>query len=665
MDKSTRSFLEKLTGFLVVFTLVFTILEGWDFYSDQEDIVLRSLLIFQNTFQAFLLNSTISLEDAIDSMSKNPSLFRHLVVYGYAVSQVTAPVVTAAALYRTIELFFRRYRKDRRPKTGEPVMVYGYNAFSRRMLLSAHGLGYRPYIVPGRKLTDEEELELLKHRIQIIEKVEEAGRELPLIRHFVLADEDIAADLSAFLAVQKKDRNLGLNPDCRFYIYYDDPGDRWLSEKVYLKAVEDDEYNVTRSTDIEFFDLSEIAARKATERAPMHAYQDRYGWDYKNFHMLIVGFGQMGQQLLMKALNQGVFCSGGDMTIDIVDHHARENSSLFFKQFRSKVERPSPMEYVVRTPVGDGCLRIRMHEIEARFQEFRDCLEEVAAADNPFTYGIICLNDNAASIQALSVVQDLIRDAEGQKPFPVVMRLRGDAKENLFIQIEKALDFTYCIPFEQTNVTLDDIFRNDTELEARKYNWIYNEITFSEKQEDTGVKDNADTEADNGIPATMDVSVDAKTLRDSWLKMQVFQRDSSRALYDHKPVKDRLLAEEGIWEKLQEAIGPNGRLLSRRGNDLAMEGDDAQFLRKLEAEPEVLELIKTEHRRWDYYMISQGWRYADVKNPDRKENPCIADWERLCKVRPDTCKYDLIPFLLYGKKPESPDSGNKPGTPDE
>ena len=58
--------------------------------------------------------------------------------------------------------------------------------------------------------------------------------------------------------------------------------------------------------------------------------------------------------------------------------------------------------------------------------------------------------------------------------------------------------------------------------------------------------------------------------------------------------------------------------------------------------PQLLEFAQTEHRRFVYYFISEGWGYSTKKNPKLRKHDCLCTWEHLVDTRPETLIYDLI-----------------------
>lgn len=60
------------------------------------------------------------------------------------------------------------------------------------------------------------------------------------------------------------------------------------------------------------------------------------------------------------------------------------------------------------------------------------------------------------------------------------------------------------------------------------------------------------------------------------------------------------------------------------------------------------ELERIEHRRWNIFMITHGFRYEKAERKDMyaKTHPCISKWEVLKVEKPDTLEYDFTPYYI-------------------
>ena len=151
--------------------------------------------------------------------------------------------------------------------------------------------------------------------------------------------------------------------------------------------------------------------------------------------------------------------------------------------------------------------------------------------------------------------------------------------------------------------------------------------------------------------------------------MLLFKRNSNLAIAQHAGVREKL-PNKLSTKALEKYFGEKGSLLRDKGNVWTFEGDEAEFVDKLNTQKEyaqILEYAKMEHRRWCYFMASCGWRYLKSMNWTKdsaiKGNACLCTWKELStKVEPAgdsdpkyyACKYDLMPLLMEYRKRNAP-----------
>lgn len=60
------------------------------------------------------------------------------------------------------------------------------------------------------------------------------------------------------------------------------------------------------------------------------------------------------------------------------------------------------------------------------------------------------------------------------------------------------------------------------------------------------------------------------------------------------------------------------------------------------------ELERIEHRRWNIFMITHGFKYEKAERKDMyaKTHPCISKWEVLKVEKSDTLEYDFTPYYI-------------------
>ena len=136
----------------------------------------------------------------------------------------------------------------------------------------------------------------------------------------------------------------------------------------------------------------------------------------------------------------------------------------------------------------------------------------------------------------------------------------------------------------------------------------------------------------------------AKSVEEQWKNLPLFKRRSSEASAMHLQVYKNTVDLPEVHDALQRLQPIIDAGCSE--SELASAILDDKYL---------FELVKMEHRRWCYFMICEGWTYSEEKQPDYKRHDCLCNMDTLIAKRPETIKYDLIPFIVLLKQGGSDD----------
>ena len=144
-----------------------------------------------------------------------------------------------------------------------------------------------------------------------------------------------------------------------------------------------------------------------------------------------------------------------------------------------------------------------------------------------------------------------------------------------------------------------------------------------------------------------------------WNTTPMFKRSSSKALAAHDETKqvimDRLakeLEQISADEKIEKLIGTDGSLMKYDGEIWRLKRDDFAFLNDLMEDRFARSIAEMEHRRWCYFMISEGWRYGTRRNDERKIHTCLIPFKELLEDKKGryTIKYDLMSMMARYRK---------------
>lgn len=150
--------------------------------------------------------------------------------------------------------------------------------------------------------------------------------------------------------------------------------------------------------EVRFFNPFEAGARRALQEFPPDVYAPRGG----PIRLLVVGFGQLGESLVVQAAKVGHYANGAKLHITVIDRVARSREAVFR----------------LRYPQFDSVCEVRFLEMDTRDVLFLGgrFLRDAGA---PLAAVFICLdNDRAGLATALTL---LLRLEEGNAPILVRM----------------------------------------------------------------------------------------------------------------------------------------------------------------------------------------------------------------------------------------------------
>ena len=599
-----------------VFSALIAAAEGVIYYGEIQSVFFRVLLILQNSIKAFAFRADISLKDAMKTFQADPTAWKAVISYAYAAAVFVAPYCTVAAacrlLMRLLDLTSLLRRGWFQPGRRKSVLLFGYHADSQRILQRLDPGVYRVHLVTDAALTQEERYRLMRRgcrahsfdsRTADAAAMQRLFRQVELSQaeRVLLLEPSSVQNYAVFCAMLP-----ALPADWQGKIFFrcEDGGIRQLLQDQY------EHLPPRERADLEVMSLPELQIREMYEACPLHSvYLEDPSlpperWDV---HLLILGFGTLGQEALLQAMNLGVAHSRNRIHIDVVDRDMAEKQGLFASRFRTSAVSGSGQHLAVESAFADGELTMDFHQMDLRYQAFQQLLEEMGR--EPFTYVVIALEDADVSMHCLSE----LRRCLGERPVPIA--LRTDANLRALSQADGLGGMfrdVHAIPTPADVWSLESIFRDELDAVARAVHESYSRIRF-------------------GGSVT------------PWKELSLSKREANRAQAYHQAVTQAVFQR---WDAKALARDISTLLPQRDGERRYADGiaDDAAFVRAL-ARTGCLEPARMEHRRWCYDHIAHGWEYSGKRDDRCLRHDCLLNWETLTEKRPDTCKYDLMPLL--------------------
>ena len=637
----------RLIFLLAVLSFLIATAQGIIYYN-KYDSFFKVLLVLQNSINAFGFKASVTIKDTVAFMKDNPSVLNKGIGYAYCIAVFTAPYCTISFIYKFLERLLRFIIFFRRDKNCRHIVVFGYNSDVKSMLKNNRSNPKKTciHIVTTESIDNEEIYRLNKagyvvHYADVLKAAESelqtllAKTRIETATNIILFETSSIRNFSLLqlfrLNEKDSDDRIKLTQGAKISCRCEEEGIGRLIAEYYNSAAGTDAY-----FDLEVVGLPEMQIHKMYSDHPLHSIYIGTDTPLKDWtaHLLVAGFGQLGQQAVLQAMNLGVVHESNRIIIDVFDSNIKAKKAVFLNQLSRDTFDITDSKVTMKSSAADGLLEINFHELNISHISFYDTIRSKLDAE-PYTYAVIALENIDLSIHCAIQLEELF-DERGLK-LPILMRMDTDRRLAGYISAENSsLADVSLIDDRSIVITLDMIINREIDKLAKNYNHFYNNIKLITADE-TGTADNSEEDPEQ-----------------EWNRLRLFRRSSSKAAAYHDEVKNdiipKLAAENGaeLSEKLEELIGRNGSLMKYTGTAWQMNGSEEEVLAKLKKDSFAYGLASLEHRRWCCYMASIGWRSGERSDKFRR-NPCLVTQQKLMETKPEMCKYDLMSLMARYK----------------
>ena len=639
---------------LAVLSLAVSVGESMLYFADYGGLIFRVLLTLQNTIKVFTFKPDIGLKDARNFILAEPSVIRTMVGYAYMIALFVAPFCTIATVYRVFERAFRLVFWLKKENRKELMVVFGFNNTVRQLLKDKDGMkDRRVHIVSSDAVSVDEQYGILKKNIRLhifnlfladADDQQKMLGELELQRasHVFLLEDSSASNFALLQAISDASK-IEFPSNIKIHCRCEDDGIYQIIEGFY----EAGEGQRHKQYDLEVFNLQETQVREMFRKYPLHScwYPNKNDETIRpkdwRVHLLILGFGRLGQQVLLQAMNLGVVHSENPICIDVVDCQGPEKWKVFLNRFavNSLTHRTSENEYHICEDWADGSLTMRFHKYDVRYDSFRELLSQLMdERTGTFTYVVSAINSPDIGLHCASMIRRLLctQNQRLGQSVPIMLRMDNNLRLREYMDMDNGnsrLQGVHLIPNANSILTYDYLLAETLDESAKRYNTFYHHMF----------------EGGN--------SADLVDINKAWQKLPLSLRNDNRAAAQHLYVLSDILSAECGDERQKRLnslfIGTNP-IMPYNGETWGTPPKGNEFLERVKAleDPLALEMLKTEHRRWCYQRISTGWaqgRKAGEKKPKKDIqlclNPCLVPWKDLEQVDINSCIYDLMPLM--------------------
>ncbi|MBE5827674.1 MAG: hypothetical protein E7307_13705 [Butyrivibrio sp.] len=628
---------KKIVLVLVIIAALAMLVGGYTYYDFiyPGSFWVNIAMAMENCMESLLFNPVLPIQDIIlnEEFMAGIDAGKRIIILFYSLAMVLAPFVDILIIFSVMDsllhLFVGVGFKKRR------ILIVGYNDKVRKVIERKNENG-KVYLWTDYFLSTEEERDLYFKNVIVKmngfslgdspEKYEKQKSKFDKfmkrknITDVMLLDESDAKNLQYYMALSSCE--VCRQRTIHFYVHNKSfEAENMLREffdvklRKSLNLAEDSKAHNTHM-DLRIFNYDQIQAEILFDKLPLYTGNDSGTGDV---HLLIAGGDSLCRYIALHAMNQGVFSPNNKIFIDIVnddiDEIQRGLSSRFNKELVSYVNN----EFSINSDKIDGSLTIRLTECSLMSPELISVLHSLQEnGAGAFTYVVLGSGNADENLHTFrSIGADYMFALGGG--VPVALRMSYSAELKTYLSSYGWCRQIYLMGENEEYLGLDSIINLDEEAKIRTYHRTYDDITNAKV---FAVSKESDNPAENEI---------------LWNKQKYFARESNRALYHHRTVKSHLYSDyENSKEEMQrfwaQTVVDNDNRDRAWSNYLLADGEY----------PALLDMAKTEHRRWSYFMASDGWRYSPEKDTDNRMHDCLCNWDNLVKKRPDTVIYDLI-----------------------
>lgn len=692
---------------LIVMALLVIAFGGNVYYAfilPETDLFYRISMDLQNCMECLLFNPTLTVYDMAEDaefiafINSDGMLLQLLLTKAYAVAMVLVPFIDVLIVFSILDTFLHFFGNITLER--KRVLIIGYNDKTKRLLNTGITKG-KLYLWTDEVLSSDEERNLIFHRVSVKQSDFSLGDDpksygaqkkafnsflkKKKITHVVLMDEMDSKNIQYYMALS--DCEVCKTRTIHFFSMIDDFEnrdilknffDRKLIERYGVTTkdsngnVKCDEYGepvvkIKGEThmDLNIFNYPEVQAQILFENLPLFRVGTTKGKD--RIHMLVVGGGEEGENILLAAMNLSVFSNDNEVEIDVID---RDPDALFgrlcerFSGSYIKADADTKT-FSLDGEACDGKLTISIHYADATDSSFQDKVIKLQEGDNRYTYVVVCLPNEDINLHcALEIDKALY-----EKAMEVPIALRMSHSEELIKYISKLKSFSdvYFMGANEEYITLDNIINSELEEKVREYKYAYDLVSNAEIWGGT-----------SKLKGKELLSV----IDEKWNQCFYYQRRSNRALYLHKATKDALFGDcKKEFALLKACIEPKKEEIKAKALEGKSEEDIAKYkspgedvimseiLIEKDAEgnlkyPTLYACAQAEHRRFDYFYASEGWGFsnwkdgndhkvgAHDKNSFARLHDCLTNWDNLVanETKRYTLIYDLLSLLIEDNK---------------
>ncbi|MGA1793865.1 MAG: potassium channel family protein [Thermoplasmatota archaeon] len=331
-----------------------------------------------------------------------------------------------------------------------------------------------------------------------------------------------------------------------------------LIEKNYKRSMKSN-----KELSLKYFNIFDYSARLIFDKFPPEMFGSKE--DDEPYHILVFGFGSLGESLVIQALKVGHYPNGKELKITIIDENAKGRSIGFYDRYPEVVNIDN--------------IKLEFMDIKVDESGFFNIDSVLPVISSEPTIAYLCYEDDVNNITTAFQLND--KDLSSNLPVLINILEKVDFASILKKEMDSGPGSSRFHIFRTIRDVCSEriIVRNELDLMAQV---IHREYLKKRKEEGT---------FDPKKPSHRD-----------WERLPEVYKDANRQQSDHIDVKLR-----AIGCRMKDEIGPGA-------------------LKKF-TEEEVELLGEMEHYRWNAEKYLNDWTLGDDRK--KLQSPYLVSWEEL------------------------------------
>ena len=636
---------------IVFFSVLSLLAGGWVFYyyyKFPDNVWFCVGMTLQNCVETLLFNPVLPIQDIVEEKDfiNNLRGIEYAAIVMYKIAMVVVPLIEVLAIFSILNYFLHLFVGWTPEK--QKILIVGYNDRVRK-LLNRGDSEAKIYLWTDKFLSEEEKKSLFLKNIMVetekyqisnnskdeketIEKYNKFLKDND-ITDVLLLDESDFHNMEYYMALSSciicKEKTINffvLNKEFEMRNMLQDYFDCKLDK---MSNAKDTHMN------LRIFNFQQIQAEKLFSKLPLffdesvQGNPDNSDNPHHDIHLLIVGDGDICEQILLHAMNQGVITPENNILIDVINENTTSIEKRLKDRFNLDYVKHNNGTFRISSPESDGKLVIRLSSCNFEDESFTEQVKKNCSPEK-YTYFVFCLASPEMNLHCMLQLKKYKKSISSENT-SVAVRITDTIENENFIRdlFLNSGDGLYLMGADGEKTGIHQIINLEEEEEIRKYHVNYS--VASGNSENNPKKDSPDV---------------------LWNKEKYYKRESNRALYFYQNAKKNFYKslkdkdketydkKKAAYDKGIEAFlsGSNGLDNTKLSNRLIETTD-----KNVAKYPELLKIAKTEHRRFTYFYASMGWGYNEDKKIEKEKlHDCLCEWNKLVKNRQELLIYDLV-----------------------